>query len=304
MQAITPFLWFDDQAEEAVNFYISLFKNSKVQDTTRYVGASAEVSGRPDGSVMTVSFQLAGQDFIALNGGPEFTFSPAVSLFVACETPEEVDQLWQKLSDSGSVLMGLGEYPFSQKYGWLQDKYGVNWQLILADRSQKITPCLLFVGEQNGKAEEAMNLYTSLFPNSKVQYLERYQAGEGPDEGKVKHATFALNGQEFIVMDSGLAHKFTFTLGISFMVSCDNQEEIDRFWKTLTEGGDKEAQQCGWLKDRYGVSWQIVPSVLNDLLSHPDPQKAQRALKAMLQMKKLDIEQLKQAAEGRMEARR
>jgi predicted 3-demethylubiquinone-9 3-methyltransferase (glyoxalase superfamily) len=294
MPAITPFMWFDDQAEEAVNFYVSLFRNSRIEDVTRYVKASAEVSGRPEGSIMTVAFQLAGQDFIALNGGPEFTFSPAVSFFVSCETPDEVDQLWQKLSDGGSVLMQLGKYPFSEKYGWLQDKYGVNWQLILADRAQKITPCLLFVGKQYGKAEEAMTLYTSLFKNSNIRYIERYQAGEASSEGAVKHAAFSLNGQEFIAMDSGLEHDFTFTLAISFMVNCKTQEEVDSLWEKLSEGGEKEAQQCGWLKDKYGVSWQIVPTVLHELLSDSNPEKAKNVLKALLQMKKIDIQKLRQ----------
>jgi predicted 3-demethylubiquinone-9 3-methyltransferase (glyoxalase superfamily) len=297
MQTITPFLWFTDQAEEAVNFYVSLFRNSKAGNLTRYEEASAKVSGRPEESVMTIEFQLEGQDFIALNGGPEFTFSPAVSFFVSCETPEEIDKLWQKLSTGGTVLMELDKYPFSEKYGWLQDRYGVSWQFILADRAQKITPCLLFVGKQYGKAEEAMHLYTSLFKNSGIRYLERYGAGEGSSEGTVKHATFSLNGQEFIAMDSGLEHHFTFTPAISLMVSCKTQEEVDGLWNKLSEGGEKEAQQCGWLKDQYGVSWQIVPTVLNALLSNPDPEKSKRVMKAMLQMKKLDIEALKQAAE-------
>lgn len=296
MQKIIPFLWFDDQAEAAADFYVSLFENARISGVSRYEEASAEVSGRPAGSVMTVEFQLAGQDFIALNGGPEFSFSPAVSFFVNCETPEEIDTLWEKLGEGGTVLMPLDKYPFSEKYGWLADRYGVSWQLILADRSQKFTPCLLFVGEQYGRAEAAMNLYTGLFPGSGIRHIERYGPDEEPDAGAVKYAAFSLGGQAFVAMESGLPeHTFTFTPAISFMVNCETQDEVDDYWAKLSEGGDKRMQQCGWLQDRYGVSWQIVPTVLDELLRDPDPEKAHNVMEAMLQMKKLDIETLRQA---------
>jgi predicted 3-demethylubiquinone-9 3-methyltransferase (glyoxalase superfamily) len=199
MQGITLFLWFDNQAEDATSFYVSTFRNSKAGTKTYYNEEVAEVAGMPVGSVMTVDFQLEGQDFTALNGNDEHPFTPAISFFVACETPEEIDRLWQKLSEGGTTLMPLDKYPFSEKYGWVQDKFGVSWQLILKDRKQKIAACLLFIGDQAGKAEEAMNLYTSIFPNSRINSLERYD--EGPDAGKVKHAIFTLDGQEFTAME-------------------------------------------------------------------------------------------------------
>lgn len=161
MQKITPFLWFDNKAEEAVNFYVSIFKNSKIGSIARYGEAGAEVSGRPKGTVMTVTFQIEGQEFVALNGGPIFTFSPA----------------------------------------------------------------------------------------------------------------------------------------ISFVVNCETQEEVDRLWEKLSEGGERE--QCGWLKDKYGVSWQIVPTVLGEMLQDKDAEKSERVMKAMLQMNKIDIEGLKKAYEHR-----
>jgi predicted 3-demethylubiquinone-9 3-methyltransferase (glyoxalase superfamily) len=120
MQKITPFLWFDDQAEEAVNFYVSTFKNSKVGNLTRYDEESAKASGRPKGSVMTIDFQLAGQDFIALNGGPQFKFTEAISFSVDCKTQEEVDEFWEKLSAGGE----------QGPCGWLKDKYGLSWQIV------------------------------------------------------------------------------------------------------------------------------------------------------------------------------
>ncbi|MCK9294824.1 MAG: VOC family protein [Desulfobulbaceae bacterium] len=162
MQKITPFLWFDNQAEEAVNFYVSIFANARILSVTHYGEEGAEVSGRPPGTVMTVAFQLAGQEFVALNGGPYFRFTEA----------------------------------------------------------------------------------------------------------------------------------------ISFVVNCESQDEVDHYWDKLSEGGDGKAQQCGWLKDRYGLSWQIVPKVLGELLADPDPKRSGRVMQAMLQMKKIDIEALKKASAG------
>jgi predicted 3-demethylubiquinone-9 3-methyltransferase (glyoxalase superfamily) len=162
IQKITPFLWFDDQAEEAVSFYTSIFRNSRIVTVTRYGEEGAEASGRPKGTVMTIAFQLDGQDFVALNGGPIFKFTEA----------------------------------------------------------------------------------------------------------------------------------------ISFVVNCGSQDEVDHYWEKLSAGGDPKAQQCGWLKDKYGLSWQIVPTVLVKLLNDPDPEKLRRVMKAMLQMKKIDIEALAEAAGG------
>ncbi len=289
MQKITPFLWFNDNAEEAVNLYVSLFKNSKIITAARYDEAGAKVSGRPKGSVMTVEFELEGQRFTGLNGGPIFKFTPAISFFVSCETPQEVDKLWKTLSEKGTVLMELAKYPFSEKYGWVNDRYGVSWQLFVGKSPQKIMPCLMFVGKQHGKAEEAMNFYTSLFKNSKIQFVARYEKGE--DKPGVKHAKFSLNGYDFIAMDSGREHPFTFTEATSFLVNCETQQEIDSFWEKLSAGG--ETSQCGWLKDKYGISWQIVPTVLGKLFS--DPKKSKKVMEAMLKMTKLDIQQLENA---------
>ena len=198
-QKITPNLWFDRQAEEAANFYTSSFKNSKVGQVIRATKAGYEIHGLPEGAVMTVEFIIEGQQFIAINGGPLFKFTPSVSFLVACETKSEVDALWEKLSAGGTALMELGEYPFSEKYGWTQDKYGLSWQVMhMGDRKikQKITPTLMFVGEQGGKAETAIRLYTSVFNRAKIGDILRYGKGEEPDkEGTIKHAAFTLEGR-------------------------------------------------------------------------------------------------------------
>lgn len=293
-QKITPFLWFNDNAEEAVTFYTSIFKNSSIEFVARYSEEGAKASGKQKGTVMTVSFQIEGQNFTAINGGPVFKISPAISFFVNCETPQEIDALWEKLSQGGNVMMELDKYPFSEKYGWIQDKFGLSWQLILPGRMQKITPCLMFTGDQHRKAEEAINFYISVFKNSSIIQLERYRTGVGP-EGAVVHAKFILEGQEISAMDSHTQTPFNFNPAISFVVNCKTQKEVDFYWEKLTDGGFEGAQQCGWLQDRYGVSWQIVPAALGELLGGTDHLKSGRVMQAMLQMKKLDIKTLQKA---------
>lgn len=299
MQKIIPFLWFEDRAEEAVHFYTSIFKDSSIISLTRY---GDEMPG-PKGKVMSATFELAGQQFIALNGGPaeDFKFSPAISFFVNCETREELDALWQKLSQDGTVLMEPQEYPFSERFGWVADRFGISWQLNLssriwqldlAGRIPKITPFLMFVGKR-GKAEEAIEFYTHQFKHSSIVSMQHYGAGEDGPAGTVKHALFILDGQAFMAIDSNVAHAFGFTPAISFFVKCETQKEIDKLWEKLLDGGKE--QQCGWLTDRYGVTWQIVPTVLGEMLSDPDPEKAKRVTEAMLKMVKLDIAGLKQA---------
>ena len=293
MQRITPCLWFDENAEEAVDFYSTLFKNSKKLTVSQYGEAGAAVSGRPKGSTMTVAFQLAGQEFLALNGGPIFKFTPAISLFVACESEKEVDALYEQLSKSGQVLMPLDEYPFSKKFAWVQDRFGLSWQLILAPRSQKITPALMFVNEQHGKAEEAMKFYTSQFKNSKVGDIHRYQAGEPGQEGTVKHAVFTIDGQDFVAMDSNIPHAFKVTPATSFIVNCKSQEEVDDFWKNLSAGG--KMGHCGWLEDKYGVSWQIVPVAFTEMMKDTNPEKSERVFGSLMQMSKIDLATLQRA---------
>jgi predicted 3-demethylubiquinone-9 3-methyltransferase (glyoxalase superfamily) len=219
-----------------------------------------------------------------------------VSFLVACDSKEEVDAIWRGLSDGGSVLMELGSYPFSERYGWTQDRYGLSWQVMfMGERpiQQKITPTLMFVGEQCGRAEEAINFYLSVFHDAKVNHMMRYGKGEGADEGTIKHAAFTLEGQQFAAMDSAGAHNFTFNEAISFIVHCRNQEEIDHYWDMLS--ANPKAEACGWLKDKFGLSWQIVPTILQEMLREKDPKKIKRVTEAFLQMKKFDIARLKEA---------
>jgi predicted 3-demethylubiquinone-9 3-methyltransferase (glyoxalase superfamily) len=299
MQKIVPNLWFDDQAEDAARFYVSLFANAKVSAITRYGKQGFEIHGQPEGKAMTVEFELSGYRLVSLNGGPHFRFTPALSLSVLLETEAEVDALWTGLSADGAVLMPLQAYEWSEKYGWLNDRYGLSWQIMLGkfeEVGQTITPSLLFAGAQHGRAEEAIRFYTSVFSDSGIDAIHRYGRGGIDPEGSIKHAQFRLNGEAFMAMDSALEHDFGFTEAISFIVRCETQDEIDYFWKALS--AVPEAEQCGWLKDKFGVSWQVVPSVLPDMLMDPDREKIERVTDAFLQMKKFDIAALQKAYEG------
>jgi predicted 3-demethylubiquinone-9 3-methyltransferase (glyoxalase superfamily) len=292
MNKISSHLWFDKEAVEAANFYTSIFAHSKIKNQTT-------LRNTPSGSVDVVIIELAGQEFTLLSAGPLFKFTPAVSFLVACKTKEEADDLWAKLSQGGSALMEMGSYPFSERYGWTQDRYGLSWQVMfMGDREivQKIVPTLMFVGPQSGKAEEAINFYTSVFRNSKIDHILRRGANETPErEGTVKHAAFTLEGQHFAAMDSARAHNFNFNEAISLMVHCDTQQEIDYYWGKLS--ADPKSEQCGWLKDKYGLSWQIVPTVMDEMMRDKDQARRARVTQAFLKMKKFDIAKLKEAYE-------
>jgi predicted 3-demethylubiquinone-9 3-methyltransferase (glyoxalase superfamily) len=293
MQEIIPHLWYDKEAKEAAELYTSAFPDSKINNIST-------IHNTPSGDAHIVSFTLSGQPFMAISAGPLFKFNPSVSFQVNCKTGNEVESLWKVLSAGGTVLMELGKYPFSEKYGWCTDRFGLSWQLHLAGESeikQKITPVLLFVGNVCGRAEEAINYYTSLFPDSSIARVLHYGKGEEPDkEGTIKYAAFTLLGMEFGIMDSAREHNFKFNEAISFMVRCDTQQEIDFYWGKLS--AVPEAEACGWLKDWYGLSWQIVPTEMDEMMSSKDAQKLTRVTEAFLKMKKFDISALRSAYNG------
>jgi predicted 3-demethylubiquinone-9 3-methyltransferase (glyoxalase superfamily) len=292
-QRITPCLWFEKDAEEISKFYTSIFKDSEVKNTTR-------LQNTPSGTVDVVSVRLRDLEFTLLVAGPLFKFNPSISFTVVCHTKDEVEDLWAKLAQGGRPLMELGEYPFSEKFGWTEDKYGLSWQVMFVGARaivQSITPSLLFVGKQCGRAEEAFEFYATVFNDARLDSILRYGQGEQPDkEGTVKHAVFTLEGQKFAAMDSAYDHAFAFNEAISFMVHCETQEKIDYFWGKLS--AEPAAEQCGWLKDKFGISWQIVPAVMNEMFKDKDEKKLARVNAAVFKMKKLDIESLKRAYKG------
>jgi predicted 3-demethylubiquinone-9 3-methyltransferase (glyoxalase superfamily) len=271
---IYPCLWFDGNAKEAAEFYCSVFRNSKILD----------------GNPLVVNFELNGTHIMGLNGGPMFKFNPSISMFVYCESLSETNLVWDKLIEGGKELMPIDTYPWSERYGWLEDKFGFTWQISVANPGEakfKITPAMLFTGNQFGKATEAINFYSSVFEHSSTEMMVNYPADD-PNSGKVMYSEFNLNQYNIIAMDGPGAHQYTFNEAVSFTVSCQTQEEIDYYWNKLSEGGSE--WQCGWLKDKFGVSWQIVPAILGSLMS--DPSKSERVVNAFMQMKKFDIEKL------------
>jgi predicted 3-demethylubiquinone-9 3-methyltransferase (glyoxalase superfamily) len=272
---IMPCIWSNQEAAETASLYTAAFPDTILRMNTP----------------MVVTVDIAGQPFMILNGGPKFQANPTVSFFVVMETKAEIDRAFAALSEGGKVMMPLQTYPWSDYYTWVQDRYGVSWQLFRGNREAMggtVFPSLMFTGLQAGKAEEAIGLYTSVFSDSGIIDISRYEPGEQDVTGTIKHGRFRINGQTFTAMDSSLMHGFGFTEGVSLVITCDTQEEIDHYWNSLCEGG--EEGRCGWLKDRYGLSWQVVPAILPKLMS--DPEKSPRVTALFLQMKKFDLEKL------------
>jgi predicted 3-demethylubiquinone-9 3-methyltransferase (glyoxalase superfamily) len=272
---ISPCLWFDGKAQEAADFYVRVFPDAV---------KSADAG-------VTVSMRVADLDLTLLNGGPEFPINPSISFFYNCRSEAQIEELWGALSEGGSVLMELGEYPFAKRYGWLADKYGVNWQLMLRDGEprRRALPSLMFTRDLAGRAEEAIRFYVSVFKDAEIGTMSRYGAGMEPDrEGTLNHGEFRLGKSWLTAMDSAHQHQFGFSEGVSLVVTCEDQGEVDYFWSRLSEGGSEG--RCGWLKDRFGVSWQVVPRVLGELMS--DPARAPRAVEAFMKMTKLIIADL------------
>lgn len=300
MQKIVPHLWFNTEAKEAAAFYTSLFPQSAVTHTS-------VIHNTPSGDCDIVSFTLWGYEFQAISAGPIFTPNPSISFMVNFDPSQDpeaatrIDTVWEKLKEGGKILMEIGAYPFSKRYGWVQDKYGFSWQLILTDpegdERPLIIPALLFTDEKCGKAEEAMTFYQSVFQSTEQSNIARYPAGMEPDkEGTVMFMDAKLEGQWFAAMDSGREHGFTFNEAVSLMIHCETQEEIDRYWQALS--AVPESEQCGWVKDKFGVSWQIVPTQMNNIMQSNDQEAIDRVTQAMLTMKKLDIAKLEAAAKG------
>ena len=271
---IYPCLWFDGNAKQAAEFYCSIFPDSKITTDTP----------------MVVNWELWGKKFMGLNGGPIFKINPSISIFVNCKTVEQTDEIYNGLAAGGEPLMAIGKYDWSERYGWIKDKYGLTWQVMLSTE-EKICPALLFTGDKFGKAEEAINLYTGIFDNSSINVMQLYPE-QTPFEGKVLFSESKLNNYNLIAMDGPGEHAFAFNEAVSFVVECRNQEEIDNYWNKLLDDGGKESR-CGWLKDRFGLSWQIIPANMGKIMT--DPEKGQRAMAAMMKMLKIDIATLENA---------
>ena len=297
MQKIIPHLWFDTQAKEAADFYVSVFPDAKIV-------SSVVIPDTPSGDCDFITFNVSGQDFMALSAGPDFTLNPSVSFMVNFD-PSHDDQaeahlreLWDKLSDGGSALMPLDAYPYSKLYGWVKDKFGITWQLILTNPDGEprpfIVPSLMFSGEHVNQAEDAMKFYIETFKDAKVGTVARYPEATGPaKKDALMFADFTLAGQWFAAMDSGVEQDFTFNEAISLLVNCETQTEIDELWGKLS--AVPEAEQCGWLKDKFGVVWQISSAEMDTMFREGTPAQVKAMTKAFMPMKKIEIAPIKAA---------
>ncbi len=301
MQKIVPFVWFDMNCEEAINFYTSAFPNSKITGIKRYptdvqVGPLENMGGK----VLTASFEIDGYEMMALDGGPYFKHTPAQSISVQCATVDELNALHDTLREGGSDLMPISDYPFSKRYAWINDKYGLSWQLNVPHEpveGSRFAHFKMFYGANSGKAEEAMNYYVSVFTDSKITGTWRHETAEaGGTPGTLAHAEYTLLGTAQMCMDSALPHAFETTGALSSLVRCANQDEIDLYWSKLS--ADPMSEQCGWCKDKYGFAWQIVPEHIDQWLSGSDSVGSARAMAAMMTMKKIDIKALEDAYAG------
>lgn len=292
MQKIVPHLWFNNNIQEAADFYADVFPNAE---------ASLGVSHPDTGEPVTAHIDIDGYRIALINGGPETSPTPAISFFVNFDPSrmddarEQLTSLWEKLTPGGTVLMELGSYPFSDHYGWVADRFGYNWQLMLTNPDGEprpfIVPNLMFCGPVQGKAKEAVDEYIELFDDAKlgnrVTYGAMGAAGTDspdavPQQSDIVFSDFQLCGEWLSAMDSGVEQPFTFNMATSFMVIVKDQSELDHYWNGLS--ADPEKEICGWLEDKYGVSWQIAPENLSELLARPN------GFENMMKMKKLIID--------------
>ena len=277
--SIYPCLTLKGKVAEAADFYINTFGEGKITQTSPFV----------------IIIELSGQKLMLLNDGPSSKPNAAISFMVISETPEDTERYWNILIEEGKLFMPLDSYPWSEKYGWVEDKYGVSWQLYTGSKNdigQKFCPSFMFTGANTGKAAGAAHFYTSIFPDSSIEGIMEYVEGDGDVPGLVKHAQFKINDFIMTVMDSSADHRVAFTDATSLVVNCEDQAEIDKYWEMLTANGGQEVA-CGWLTDKYGLNWQIVPKVLGQLMS--DPERGEKVMNALLKMKKLIIADLENA---------
>lgn len=270
---IFPCIWFDGKAREAFDFYISVFPGSKITDENPVV----------------VKALLDGTEFMGLNGGPVFNPNPAISFMWVSNDKDAITRVWERLVGEGKILMALDSYPWSAHYGWLEDKYGVSWQLYFGEDDwsyNRLVPTLMFGQTQQGRCQQALDFYEKTFPAYKNDGILRYHDGEMT--GQVQHTQFAIGDNLLMAMDSGVPQHFTFTEGVSLVLECEDQQTIDYYWNAFTKEG--EESMCGWCKDPFGISWQVIPRNIGKMLfGSADPQKSQQAL---MQMRKIEIEKL------------
>ncbi|HEY8928157.1 MAG TPA: VOC family protein [Mucilaginibacter sp.] len=300
MLPIRPHLWFGkDKAYEAAEFYTSLLPGSAVDSKSKF--------GMGSGECHIAEFTVAGQPFMGISAESALKFTPAISFMINfdpsrdADAAKRIDEVWAKLTEGGMVMMPLDRYPFSERYGWVADKYGLSWQLILTNPAGEerpvIVPSMMFTGEVVGRADEAINFYTKIFKDGKRGNSMPYPAGREPDkEGTTMFADFYADGTWFAAMDSAHPHGFAFNDAASLLVPCETQEEIDYLWDAFSVDG--KTGQCGWLKDKFGVSWQVASTAMLNAMRSGTPEQVERVVAAFMPMTKIDIATIQRAFDG------
>ena len=288
MQNLFVNLWMQGTGEEAGEFYARALPEATSEIESRYPSEGLLDFQQPfAGKPLTVSLWVRGTKITLVNAGGEFTPNPSISIILVfnADQRESLDATWAALMEGGTALMPLDTYPFSAHYGWVNDKYGVSWQLMESDEPveprSSVIPALMFGGAAQNRAAEAIEFYTQVL-GAKLDSAFPYGAPtEVATAEALMYAQFTLGEDCVAAMDSGVRQDFTFTPGVSLEWHCDGQEEIDRVWEAMS--AVPEAEACGWLTDKFGVSWQIVPSNMGELMERPG------AFENMLKMKKLVI---------------
>lgn len=285
MQTIVPNIWCNQNAREMAEFYSDTFRNTDITG-----GQTYPTEGLPEwqqpmaGKDLMVDISIDGLAISLINADDHYRPNPAVNFMVGFDPAvghdmAYLDEAWAKLSDGGKVLMELGEYPFSQRYGWVEDRYGVNWQLIATrpenDPRPHVMPSFMFCGEAQGKCAEAVDYWCASIPGSQPGKRVPY-----PHNNEVMFSEFQLAGQWFTGMDSAVPQDFTFSGGVSLMINAHGQAEIDQLWEALAES----EQPCGWCVDKFGMVWQVIPDNFGELMSRPN------AYETMLTMTKIEID--------------
>lgn len=277
---IIPAFWCNGTMAEQARAYAALFPGATID-------GQEPAAWAPDAPGATLA--LDGCPVQLIDGGPMYAPTPAISLFVQRADEAGVRALWDALAEGGAVLIPLEAWPWARLYGWVQDRWGVSWQVNLgpvAEVGQAVLPYLTFVGAAAGKVRAALDLYARAFPDLTVDGIHDHD-GSGPDPaGTVMHAQVRLRGGTMMLSDSAHAHAWGFTPGTSLSVLCADQAQVDRLWDLFLDGG--QPSRCGWLTDAFGLSWQIVPQVLHDIMTTGTRDQKARAVAAFLPMDRLD----------------
>ena len=296
MLPIKPHLWFNQEAKKTAEFYVSLLPDSAISYANHFP--------MPDGECEVVEFTMAGQTFFGISSAHKLGINPSISFMINFDpsrypdAAQRINEVWARLAEGGKVMMPLGSYPFSERFGWVEDKHGVSWQLILTkpfnEERPVIVPSLMFTEPVAGKADEAINFYCNIFRDGKRGNAAPRLEDMGPDKaGTLMFADFYIDKTWLAAMDSAHPHGFKFNDAVSLLIPCETQEEVDYYWQALTAEG--EAGQCGWLKDKYGVSWQIASTVMFEALKNGSAEQVERITQAFMQMQKVDVAALKKA---------